>query len=174
LWNSPPRGCGRGIIERLRAHLVQEVTLMFCTLSAAAQDRVRWFGSWRIVSKSPTATRNDFDPVGDRGMVRFLPVIAGTGNGDNANLSVFYHDGARNFRVAGNFTAAFKASVGTNTFESADRVTPNQSIRFATQAPATIPANTPFIGVTGEVQHYDWMTGCRIQFRLSLQRRFAS
>lgn len=146
--------------------------LLALAIPAHAQDQVRFVGNWHIVSKTNNGACNLYDPVGERATARFRLVIAGTSNGTQANLSIAYSDGARNFRANGNFTTAFKTTVGTNIFDSAGTVTPAQLVRFVTQVPATITSSTRFINITGEVNNYDFMPNCRIQFGLTVQRRF--
>lgn len=145
----------------------------FCAAPAQA-ERVRFIGSFHIVSKTNNAKCNEYDPVGDRMAVRYTPVIAGNPDNDRSRLGLFYSDGGRGYQLdSGSFTSTFKPARAVNLFEGFSTPEPQQQVRFATQSPAAIQNDTNVITVTGEILNYDWMVGCRIQFRMVMQRRIS-
>jgi hypothetical protein len=133
------------------------------TDALAAQSR--WMGDLVITAKSGSCP--DFDPVGDRYVVRFQPGGVGT-NGASTFLNLHGRNWVMGYKkAAGRFNTAFQpvqttmigASIGTAT----------SYIRFATQAPAAIAATTRFITVTGQIKGYDYMPACVVTFSTVLQ-----
>lgn len=154
--------------------LLATLSLAALLAAPAAEARERFVGSWQIFFKSGTCP--DYDPVGDRGQARYRPPIAGTDNGSDTLIGLFYGDGARGLRVTGavNIGAAsvFKNTFSVNVFEGGDVVgPPTQQIRYISQVPASLTATTAAITIVAEINNYDWQTGCKVRIRLLLQKR---
>jgi hypothetical protein len=136
--------------------------------------RVRYFGTFIIVSKTENNKCVDYDPVGERLVARFQPFIPGSDENNRVALGIFYQDGGRGYQLdSGNFTANFKNAKAVNLFDGFDTPQPVQQVRFATSSPAAdkITEATKVITITGEILNYDWQPGCRIQFSLLVQKR---
>lgn len=139
------------------------LTAFGATESLSAQSR--WMGDFVVTGKSGSCP--DYDPTGERYIVRFQP------GGVGANPAfTFLNLHGRNWvmgykKATGKFNTVFQpvqttmigASIGTAT----------SYIRFATQAPATIAATTRFITVTGQIRGYDYMPACVVAFSMVLQ-----
>jgi hypothetical protein len=133
-----------------------------------AEARVRYMGGFTIVAASGTCT--DYDPVGERLQARFTPSGIAD-NGGRSSLSLFQFDGAQNYVIDGRFGPKFKTVGYTVIYDFADQPTPKSSLRFTSQSPAKLSPTTDFITVEGQIQNYNYMKGCTVDFRLALTRR---
>jgi hypothetical protein len=154
----------------------------FAALLASSQgnaQEVRFIGSFVFVSS--TGSCPDWNPTGDRGFARYRPEVAGSSNGDDARIGLFYQDGAQGWRmVSGN------PNVGTSsTFKNADYGNlfdgphlqrfsdgpPVPQVRFISQSPATVVLGTQTVIILAEVNNFDSQAGCKLRFKMVLQRR---
>ena len=148
--------------------------VLLAALSAgSAEARERYEGFFQINSKLGTCT--DYDPVGDRLTAKYLPALVAD-NGSQTQIGLFYQFGARALNINGKVnvvppssTSGFKAAASVNVFEGWNSV-PNQQIRYNSQSPVNIAANTPNITIKGQIKNYDFMPGCIINFVMILTK----
>jgi hypothetical protein len=144
--------------------------LLAMTAAPSEAQVVRWHGHFTIVSKSGTCPI--YDPVGDHGFVRFRPQLAGTDNGPGTRLAVYRDRNLTAFRLAsGLFSENLKVVEETYAADAAyvDNANPVR-VRFLSQTPRKINANTPFINVVGQIDNYDLMSECRVTFHMALTK----
>ncbi len=161
----------RGILA-----LICSGALLACSPANAA-SQVRFIGGF--VFLSATGACPSYNPTGDRGVARFRPQLAGTENGDDARLGLFFQEGAMGWRlVNGNpnigAAVAFKAAEFSDVFDGPGNQTnppdPQPTIRFLSESPA-ITTNTQVVTIVAEAQNFEFQAGCTVRFRLVLQRR---
>jgi hypothetical protein len=155
--------------------LLTILTLAALVAAPSAEARETFFGYGQIVGRN-AAKCTDWDPLGDRFVVRYRPPIAGTDNGPDAHIGLFYQNGARGLNVPGGVNvganSAFKFAPSVNVFDGWGIVNqPVQLIRYLVQAPANLTPTTQFITIIGQIRNWDWQLGCTVTFRFSLQKR---
>ena len=140
--------------------------IFLATISQAQAAMVIWRGSFYISGKSGTCTA--YDPTGDTYNVRFVPRNVGT-NGPDSRFSLFKDFYAQSFRlVNGSFSSTAKTVQFASIWDSVGSPGFSVKVQFNTQSPTTIAATTNFIHVQGVITNYDWMLGCSVNFRMSL------
>ena len=139
-------------------------------------QEVRFIGSFVFISA--TGACPDYNPTGDRGFARYRPQVAGSSNGDDARIGLFFQDGAMGWRMnVGNPnvgpTSAFKAAEFGNVFDGPGTQdgTPVPLLRFISQSPATVATGTQTVIIVAEANNFDHQAGCKPRFRMVLQRR---
>lgn len=146
--------------------LVALVALAACLSSANATTR--WQGHWRITDAAGSC---DFDPVGDRGIIRYKPFIHGVDPG-GVWLSLYAYENVNSFNLPnGNFAGYFK-QVETMTVH--DGFGPNDNpvyIRYLYEAPLIVTQSTVFIELVAQIKGWDNMPGCIVTFRASMLPR---
>jgi hypothetical protein len=152
-------------MKRLAATLVLALGGLAATEAAAQSVRFEGFA----IITGFTGTCADFNPTGEEFGVRYRPGGV-TGNPANSGLSFFAPTGAYNYEPDGVFTTSFKAVEENGIFDYHGSQ-PDNRVRFISQKPATITPTTPFINVTGQIDNFDFMTGCRVRFIMSVTKR---
>lgn len=145
--------------------------LLALLVAPAQAERVVYIGTFNIISKTENGKCSDYDPVGDRGMVRYRPKIQGNPDNSRTQFGWFYQDGGRGYQIDGDFNGDYQKAQAVNVFDGFDTPQPAQQIRYLSQKPATIKNNTTTIEIVGQILNYDWMKGCEIKFRMVLQKR---
>jgi hypothetical protein len=150
---------------------MREIVLITAALFASAQaahaTEYKWIGT--TVVTATTGCSGGWDPKGVVLNTLFRLPVVGSTNGPDSDFNIFDKTWATGFHLAGGkITSTFKlvdaAVVGSDTD------TYQASIKFASQAPATIATATPFVTISGNVNDFDFRTGCNIAFKSSLTK----
>jgi hypothetical protein len=146
--------------------IVASAVVLLSMIGSANAAEVIWRGSFLITGKSGTC---NYDPINDTYNVRFLPRNVGT-NGTAARFSLFAPFYAQAFRLPGsNFNATPKTVEYSSIWASVGSPPFPVTVAFTTQSPANpLQATDEFVNIRGAITNYDFMEGCNITFRMSL------
>lgn len=144
------------------------VLVLVALFPQGATAQVRFEGFATITGFAGTCA--DYDPTGDEFVVRYRPGGL-TGNPANSGLSFFSPTGAYNYMPNGGFSGNFKPVTENEIFDY-HGTQPDSQVRFTSQTPANVNATTSFINVSGQIENFDFMAGCRVRFIMSVAKRF--
>ena len=130
---------------------------------APAQAKTHYEGTLVVIATAGTCA--DYDPIGERLLVRFQPAGVG-GNPTSTGFTFMWGNGGYGATVAGPITSKYKTAVLTTLFDYGDS-TGSTQIRFTSQKPATIATTTPWVEATGNITDFDGMPGCTVTFHLA-------
>lgn len=135
----------------------------------SADATTRWQGHWRITDAAGDC---DFDPVGDRGIIRYKPNLPGSGDGPGVKLSLFAYENVNSFDLpSGHFTPFFKQ---VETMAVHDGYGPSDNpvyIRYLYETPLVITQATVFVDLIMQIKGWDNMPGCIVTVRASMLPR---
>jgi len=149
------------------------LAMVLISSSAAQAQRIEFIGALSIYAQQAGSTCNDYNPIGNRYVIRFRPAGLGE-NGTDSNLNLFDLDHATGLRLD-NATFDTNWRQVTETVVGGRSGTNNQNatyVRFTSQIPSPITSSTFQLQIVGEIYNFDFQPGCWVQFLASGVRRF--
>jgi hypothetical protein len=144
------------------------LAIIACLLASPVFAAAIWQG--RVTITGQAGACPNYNPVGNHYVARFQPRNL-SDNGTNSRFAWFSDDYAQSFQLDNaSFDTTWRAVQFTSIWTDAGSPPFTTSVRFLSQAPATILVNTNFINVVGQIANYDFQQGCIVTFLLSLTR----
>ena len=151
-------------------NLVAAGALAVVAASPVSAAEVRFYGAFVVTEQAGTCPNGD--QVGQRFFARFRPRNLGD-NPPHSDLNLFEISFAQGFRLFdGAFGGSFKQVQATFIGGGSGLNEDNPvRVKFLTQEPSPIKANTPFVNITGQIKGYDFQPNCTVTFSLALTKQ---
>lgn len=134
------------------------------TISAASAARVEFVGAMNILTVTAVCTTQQETAVNQIYHMRYNPPNLGVVD-PRTSLSLHEQGGSQNYTLASGslIGATFQTVAGTGIYRQAFTYT--TTMRITSQAPATLTTTTNSVTLTGNINNFDSVAGCNVQFR---------
>ena len=148
-------------------HLVGTVLAIALSATAASAAHIEFSGSFCLTAANTTCTTNNWN-VGQCFATRF--VAPNIGDTASTKLSIFSRTYATDFTLASGSLIGTTFQPVTVTKIASGGFQYNAAMRLTSQSPASPTSTTPFITQTGNVDGWDNIAGCTVQFKAAHTR----